>query len=372
MPLEEHPARGVPCCVMGQELRSTEEWGSRYLAQLLFAEVSYATLQAQPYQDALLIAIAPAICQAGLRGIFATKPEDPEDCSVLCWFVVMPSMEQQQEILETLSMAGCVRYDMEEDQNDDKYIGAGACSTVWIMRQNGGGPCRAAKTLKIDVDPGLVEREVMTLRTVQGHPNIVSFYGLFCSPDVARITLVFQFAPVGDILRRSQQTPTLTEDTARPLLRGLMSALAFVHQRQIVHRDVKAENVLLLREDIPLLGDFGLATQISDASQMARRCGTPGYVAPEVCKGMPYGVKVDVFGAGVVLFVMLSGDLPFASSDHSTVAIMRKTASCKLHLHQPPWSNMSRALRSCLRGMLTKGHAERLSSAESLAIPWLA
>merc|ERR1719210_2406929 len=101
------------------------------------------------------------------------------------------------------------------------------------------------------------------------------------------------------------------ENAARSLFSGIIQGLDHIHRHDIVHRDIKAENVLLKRDNFAVITDFGLATWISDRAQMARRCGSPGYVAPEVCLGMQYDVKVDVFGAGVILYLTLSREMPF-------------------------------------------------------------
>jgi len=183
--------------------------------------------------------------------------------------------------------------------------------------------------------------------------------------------VAFDCVPRGDLLHKVLKYGVMTENTARPIFIGLMKGLAHIHSHNIVHRDIKAENILLKSDECAAVADFGLATWITDEVQMARRCGSPGYVAPEVCLGTPYSFKVDVFGTGVVLFFVLSKEMPFSSKDRDTAATMRRTVKCSLHLHKPPWDGMSSRLRNIMRQTICKTAEERLSSEAALEHPWM-
>mmetsp|Transcript_5567 Transcript_5567/g.6505 ORF Transcript_5567/g.6505 Transcript_5567/m.6505 type:complete len:164 (+) Transcript_5567:125-616(+) len=122
---------------------------------------------------------------------------------------------------------------------------------------------------------------------------------------------------------------------------------------------------------MPLIADFGLACKTSDQAQMSRRCGSAGFVAPEVCLGTPYDCKVDTFGAGVILFFMFSKELPFSSPDRDSAATMRKTVKCSLHLQRPPFSELSSRARNMLRQLICKNQEERLSAEAALEHSWM-
>jgi serine/threonine protein kinase len=214
---------------------------------------------------------------------------------------------------------------------------------------------------------------VATLLDVNNHKHVVAFHGLFWHTDSQgpRLSVVFECASHGDLLHKVLKYGTMTEITARPIFGGIVKGLAHIHSHGIVHRDVKAENILLKRDDLALLADFGLATWTSDEAQMARRAGSPGYVAPEICLGTPYCVKVDIFGIGVVLYFTLSKEMPFTSRDRDAATTMRKTVKCSLHLHRPPWDTMSSRLRNILRQMICRTAEERLSADGVLEHPWM-
>jgi serine/threonine protein kinase len=208
-----------------------------------------------------------------------------------------------------------------------------------------------------------------------GHPNIIKFQGLFLlreAGDETRVSLCTEMGLCGDLLSRVLGHGRINEYNSKPIFHGMMSAIAHIHALDMLHRDVKAENILLRSPDVAVLADFGLATKSHDAVQMARRCGSPGYVAPEVCLGTsPYGPKVDCFGAGVVLFFMLSKGMPFSSQESDTATLMRRTVRCNLRLRVEPFDSMTGNVRSLLRGLICRDTDVRLSSAATLEHPWL-
>lgn len=364
---------GVPCRVEGWQLCADSQEETQPVTPLFLAEVSCAPFSTSRWPDLAVIAIVPPVGGAGLRG---TAVNGTETTGATAWFVLSQGVQYCHEILNALSGVGCLRSDLEEafspSPDGDGIIGEGAYATVQSMRRKDGTPV-AVKKMNSTVGLEAIEREVATLLKVQQHEHIVGYRGIFWTREVeaVRLAVVFDIAPCGDLLYKVLKYGAMTEGTARPLFSGIMSGLEYIHAHNIVHRDIKAENVLLKREDCAIVADFGLATWITDEVQMARRCGSIGYVAPEVCLGTPYSFKVDVFGAGIVLYFMLSKEMPFSSPDRDTAATMRRTVKCSLHLHRPPWDTMSSRLRNVLRQMICKKAEERLSAAATLEHPWM-
>jgi len=366
---------GVPCQVVGRSLCTDD--GSWLLASLFCAEASSAQLSEPCWPELMIIAIVlPTGDQPGLKD---TVVNGTDMDGAQAWFLVSESSPEDSTALDLLSANGCLRRDLETSYTyphdvGSSIIGEGAYATVQLMRAQDGAAV-AMKKMNTQVDLEAIEREVATLLQVGQHEHIVGYRGIFWHSEAGqqamRLSVAFDCVPRGDLLHKVLKYGVMTENTARPIFIGLMKGLAHIHSHNIVHRDIKAENILLKSDECAVVADFGLATLVTDEVQMARRCGSPGYVAPEVCLGTPYSFKVDVFGTGVVLFFVLSKEMPFSSKDRDTAATMRRTVKCSLHLHKPPWDGMSSRLRNIMRQTICKTAEERLSSEAALEHPWM-
>lgn len=231
------------------------------------------------------------------------------------------------------------------------------------------GAFSSLKRVKGNVNLNDVKREIGILLDISACASCNSLF-LVWEPCAARIAVLLEGSLPIDVLFQVLQNGPVREVLARPLFQGILRALAYIHGHDLIHRDVKAENILLKALDAPLLADFGLTAAISDREEMRRRCGSPGYVAPEICLGKPYGPKVDVFAAGVVLYFMLSKQLPFRCPDGSLKETLRKTVKCHLHLSKPPFQGSSALLRGLLRALVCKDQNARLNAFVASTHAW--
>ncbi|CAM9423394.1 unnamed protein product [Chrysoparadoxa australica] len=169
-----------------------------------------------------------------------------------------------------------------------------------------------------DADVGMLQNEIEIMKSLQ-HPNIVRLYSWFADPKDDCFRLVMEVLEGGELFDRIVARQRYTECDARDLLRILLETMAFMHRRHIVHRDLKPENLLMLDKtnDYHIkVADFGFAADVS-----GRRCkdmvGTPNYVAPEVIRMIPYGTEADMWGVGVIFFILLAGYQPFNHRDQA-------------------------------------------------------
>lgn len=137
------------------------------------------------------------------------------------------------------------------------------------------------------------------------HSNIIQLHEVHESDK--HIYLVLELLQGGELLDRIMRKGQYNERDASLLMKNLLSALNYMHSKGIMHRDIKPENLILKdsQNDSEIkIADFGLAASIHNNDLLFKRCGTPGYVAPEILEDERYDEKVDIFSAGVILYIL--------------------------------------------------------------------
>ncbi len=169
--------------------------------------------------------------------------------------------------------------------------------------------------------------------------------------------------------------PHYSERDARIIFKQLLEAVKYMHDKQIVHRDLKLENMLLAKpNDINTIkiADFGLAKKYGHAA-LSTICGTPQYVAPEVIKGgstpYTYGKECDLWSCGVILFILLGGYPPFY--DESEPRLFRKIREGKPDFDDPVWNEVSDEAKDLLDKLLNVDPKKRLTVEKIINHPWM-
>ncbi|MFJ8544558.1 serine/threonine-protein kinase [Streptomyces sp. NPDC093586] len=247
----------------------------------------------------------------------------------------------------------------------EEPLGRGATGTVWRARQRETAGAEAAvagqpgetvaiKVLKEELasDPDIVmrflrERSVLLRLT---HPNIVRVRDLVVEGEL--LALVMDLVDGPDLHRHLRENGPFTPVAAALLTAQIADALAASHADGVVHRDLKPANVLLKRtgdEMHPMLTDFGIA-RLADSPGLTRThefVGTPAYVAPESAEGRPQTSAVDVYGAGILLYELVTGRPPFSGS--SALEVLHQHLSAEPRrpstVPDPLWTVIERCLR---------------------------
>ena len=143
------------------------------------------------------------------------------------------------------------------------------------------------------------------------HENIVRLYESF--EIDSHIVYVMEVCGGGDLLTFVRRRRKLNEDQAKFIFRQIINGLKYVHSKGVLHRDIKLDNILLTSEGDVKICDFGVSKIVQNKNLvMEDQCGTPAYIAPEVFSGKGYkGFQSDIWSAGVVLYAMLLGTVPF-------------------------------------------------------------
>ncbi|XP_055025778.1 MAP/microtubule affinity-regulating kinase 3a isoform X3 [Misgurnus anguillicaudatus] len=194
-----------------------------------------------------------------------------------------------------------------------KTIGKGNFAKVKLARHILTGSEVAIKMIdKTQLNPTSLQklsREVTIMKNLN-HPNIVKLFEVIETEKT--LFLVMEYASGGEVFDYLVAHGRMKEKEARAKFRQIVSAVQYCHQKHIVHRDLKAENLLLDADMNIKIADFGFSNEFMVGNKLDTFCGSPPYAAPELFQGKKYdGPEVDVWSLGVILYTLVSGSLPF-------------------------------------------------------------
>lgn len=276
-----------------------------------------------------------------------------------------PHRERRNRVSGGVSAAKSVvgNYIIEEE------IGQGSFATVYRARHQTTNALVAIKSVSLNLLSAKLlsnlDSEIAILRTLQ-HPHIVSLKD--CIKTSHHIHLIMEYCSSGDLsnyIKTSQAAGYPASGLDPTLVRGLLAQLAsslrFLRERNLIHRDVKPQNLLLHPSSDPnlpilKLADFGFARSLPSTSLAETLCGSPLYMAPEILRYEKYDAKADLWSVGTVLFEMCCGKPPFRASNH--VELLRRIEKCGDNVIFP--DSISADIKSLLSGLLRKNPADRI------------
>jgi serine/threonine protein kinase len=258
------------------------------------------------------------------------------------------------------------------DYTIGKTIGEGTFGKVKLGFHNMTGEKVAIKILEkkriIDVaDIERVSREIHILKLIR-HPNIVQLYEVLAMQIIetpAKLYLIMEYAPSGELFDYIVAQTRIKEKEACKFFQQIVAGIEYIHKLGVVHRDLKPENLLLDHNHQIKIVDFGLSNTYRDPELLKTACGSPCYAAPEMIAGKEYvGLKVDVWSAGIILFAMVCGYLPF--EDPNTRKLYKKILK---GVYQAP-KYVSDSVKDLIEKILKTNPDERITIEQIRAHQW--
>lgn len=251
----------------------------------------------------------------------------------------------------------------------EEQIGVGAFSIV-KKATNKVSQKKVAVKLVEKHSKGLLPclKEIDIMRRMN-HEAILKVLAVYDTSE--HVAIVLEYAEGGSLLKFINRHIRIDEEQARDFTLKLFNGIVHIHKNSCVHRDIKLDNIVLMRpDDLTSLkiADFGLACDL-ETEILGKRCGSAGYIAPEIILDRSQSDKVDCFSAGVVLYILLSGTAPFRHSKE--INVLKLNAECRIDLNNPYFEHISECAKNFLSKLLLKNSLERPTSREVLTLPWL-
>ena len=252
-----------------------------------------------------------------------------------------------------------------EPVEKDTKLGKGAYGEVILMREKSTGKLVAVKIVeKANISNKKILTSLINETKIQKriiHDNIIRVLNHL--EDNNNIYIIMEYAEKENLFRYIREKKKLLEAEAYSFFKQTCNALCFLHAHNLMHRDVKPENLLLTNEGKLKLCDFGFCAQYDNGSRLTC-CGTIEYMAPELFKKEKYGEKVDVWSLGVLLYEMLHGYAPYhGRREQDTVAMILKT--------QVEFGEIKEDAKNLIRALLKENPKERPEVWRIFNHPWM-
>ncbi|KAL7197396.1 hypothetical protein ACSBR2_020019 [Camellia fascicularis] len=265
-------------------------------------------------------------------------------------------------------------HEIEQTYVLGRELGRGEFGVTYLCTDKSSGDVFACKSiskkkLRTQVDIEDVRREVEIMKHLPPHPNIVSLKDTY--EDANAVHLVMELCEGGELFDRIVARGHYTERAAAAVTRTIVQVIQMCHKHGVIHRDLKPENFLFAnkKETAPLKAiDFGLSVFFKPGERFNEIVGSPYYMAPEVLK-RNYGPEIDVWSAGVILYILLCGVPPFWAETEQGVAqaIIRSVVDFK----RDPWPKVSDNAKDLVKKMLDPDPKRRLTAQQVLDHAWI-
>ncbi|KAL9236304.1 hypothetical protein vseg_010991 [Gypsophila vaccaria] len=281
---------------------------------------------------------------------------------------------QEKVEANTNTILGKAYSDVKQHYALGKELGRGQFGVTYLCTDRATGEQLACKSISkkklvTKADREDMRREIQIMQHLSGQPNIVEFKGAY--EDKLSVNLVMELCAGGELFDRIIAKGHFSEKAAASIVTQIVNVVHVCHFMGVMHRDLKPENFLLASKDHDAAlkaTDFGLSVFIQGGKVYRDIVGSAYYVAPEVLRRR-YGKEIDVWSAGVMLYILLSGVPPFWAETEK--GIFDAILQGHIDFESKPWPSISNGAKDLVRKMLTADPKKRITAAQVLEHPWL-
>ena len=248
-----------------------------------------------------------------------------------------------------------------------KRIGKGSFSTIYKGYSTKDNRIYAIKEITIDKkqNKSNVKRELNVLKTLD-NPYIIKLYDVIIDTNYNNIYFIIDYYPKGDLSQFLNHKP-LKEKFCRKYMKQLAQGLEYLLNKDILHRDLKPQNILLTNEYNIKITDFGFAKQIEKNTLITTLCGSPMYMAPEIINKQDYDIKSDLWSVGIILYEMVYGHVPFNVG--TFIELIKKINSNNIDFSNKK-INLSEECLDLMKSLLTKNPKKRIEWSQFFNNKW--
>lgn len=251
-----------------------------------------------------------------------------------------------------------------------RELGSGSYGKVFLARSKRNNQQYAIKEISIgnlsQQEKDKAIQEVNLLKSLK-HPHIVRLENSFQEKGI--LYIVMEYVDGGDLANkiRGRGTKPFSEDEILDIFIQVVLALNYLHEKKIVHRDIKPQNIFLTRANVVKIGDFGVARALEGTQDLCQTViGTPYYLSPEVWNNEPYNSQTDIWSLGCILYELCTLKRPFTARDANQLyaKVMRGN-------FEPLPARFSKNIRNLVSSMLNPVPSERLTATQILQLPFI-